>query len=151
MTSHWFAAFLTLATLNYQLRLATETDYQFCYDLTKQNMLTLFSRHWGGWIDSAFREGFHAEETTIIRVDGCDVGYFSLKDTAEYLHLSNIQLSPAVQRQGIGSSVIKEVLRDATKEVRLTTFSDNPAMRLYKRLGFEVRSCDGETVHMVKQ
>ena len=114
-------------------------------------MLALFSRHWGGWIDSAFREDFHTDETTIVLVDSCDVGYFSLKDTAEYLYLSNIQLSPAVQGQGIGSLVMKEILKDATKEVRLTTFSDNPAKRLYKRLGFEVCGRDGETVYMIKQ
>lgn len=35
-----------MTEINYQLRPATEADYQYCYDLLKQNMFELFSRHW---------------------------------------------------------------------------------------------------------
>lgn len=137
--------------INYQLRPATEIDYQFCRDLTKQNMLTLFSRHWGGWVDSVFRKDFQVEEATIIQVNGQDVGYFSLKETKEELYLSNIQISFAIQGQGLGSSVIEGILANTSKQMRLTTFSDNPAMHLYERLGFEVVERDGETVYMLKR
>ena len=140
-----------MTEINYQLRPATETDYLFCHDLTKQNMLVLFSRHWGGWINSVFRDDFRAEEATIIQVDGQDVGYFSLKETEEELYLSNIQLSSATQGQGLGSSIIESILANTSKPMRLTTFSDNPAMCLYKRLGFEVAERDGETVYMLKR
>jgi len=140
-----------MTEINYQLRLAAKTDYPFCHDLTKQNMLTLFSRHWGGWVDSVFHNDFQAEEATIIQVDGQDVGYFSLKETKTELYLSNMQLSSATQGQGLGSSIMESILANTSKQMRLTTFSDNPAMRLYERLGFEVAERDGETVYMLKR
>lgn len=96
--------------MNYQLRPTTETDYPFCRDLTKQNMLRLFSRHWGGWVDSVFCEDFQVEEATIIQFNCQDVGYFSLKETKEELYLSNIQLLSAAQGQGLGSSIIGGIL-----------------------------------------
>lgn len=141
-----------MTKVDYQLRPATHADYQYCHDLTKQNMLTLFSRHWGGWVDDAFRKDFHVEEVTIIQTDEERIGYFSLSDREEEAYLSNIQLSPAVQNQGIGTEIMKTILKEnAAKAIRLTTFQDNPAMRLYEKLGFEVTERDGETVYMLKR
>ena len=99
-----------MTEINYQLRPATEADYQCCYDLTKQNMLALFTRHWGGWEPSAFRKDFRAENVTIVAIADRNVGFFSLKDTSSGLYLENIQLSPSVQGQGIGTAILKRIL-----------------------------------------
>ena len=137
---------------NYQLRPATEADYDYCYELTKQNMLELFSRHWGGWEPSVFRKDFHSENITIVVIAGCEVGFFSLKETDSGLYLENIQLSSSVQGQGIGTAILKNLLQNnASKLMQLTTFTDNPAIHLYERLGFEVMEREGETVRMLKQ
>ena len=114
-------------------------------------MFELFSRHWGGWKPDAFRQDFCPANTTILTVEGRDVGYFSLKETEVGLYLENIQLLPDVQGQGIGTVILKRILQDnVSKPIELTTFTDNLAMRLYKRLGFEVTECEGETVHMLR-
>lgn len=133
----------------YQLRPATEADYKYCYDLTKQNMLELFSRHWGGWEPSTFRKDFRAENITIVAIAGRNVGFFSLKETDSGLYIENIQLSPSIQGRGIGTAILKSILsNNASHTVRLITFTDNPAMHLYNRLGFEVTRREGETVFM---
>ena len=113
---------------NYLLRRATEADYEYCYELTKQNMIELFSRHWGGWQPSAFRRDFRREDTTIVAIAEHDVGFFSLKEIDTGLYLENIQLSPSVQGQGIGTAILKSLLQNnPSKLIQLTTFTDNPA------------------------
>ena len=140
-----------MTKLDYQLRAATEADYCFCYDLTKQNVYELFCRHFGGWVPAVFRQDFCAEETTIIQVKKHPVGYFCLKEDDEERYLSNIQLEPTWQGRGLGSAVLKTILSTSEpKPVRLMTFTDNPAMKLYERLGFEAVERDGETVSMVR-
>lgn len=137
--------------INYQLRPATEADYPYCYDLLKQNMFDLFSRHWGGWNPNAFREDFHAEDTTIVAISDRDVGFFSLRETDSELHLENIQLAPSVQGRGIGTAILERILQSNTsKPIQLITFTDNPAISLYKRLGFEVTEREQATVHMLR-
>ncbi|MEM9908317.1 MAG: GNAT family N-acetyltransferase [Cyanobacteria bacterium P01_D01_bin.44] len=137
--------------MNYETRPATEADYPFCYELTKQNMFDLFTRHWGGWVSSAFRNDFNAKNTEIITLDGQRVGYFSLKENDNEFHLDNIQLSPNLHGKGIGTAILENILHNkASKPILLTTFLDNPAIRLYERLGFTVTDQDGETVHMVR-
>jgi ribosomal protein S18 acetylase RimI-like enzyme len=140
-----------MAEIKYQLRPATEADYQYCYDLLKQNMFELFSHHWGGWKPDAFRQDFRPANTAIVTIEGRDIGYFSLKETEVGLYLENIQLLPFVQGRGIGTVILKRILQDnASEPIELTTFTDNPAMRLYERLGFEVIGREGETIRMLK-
>ena len=140
-----------MTEINYQPRPATESDYQYCYDLLKQNMFGLFSRHWGGWKPDAFRQDFCPANTTIVTIKGRNVGYFSLKGTEAGLYLENIQLLPSVQGRGLGTVILKRILQDnASKPIELTTFTDNPAIRFYERLSFEVIGREGETIRMLK-
>lgn len=84
-------------------------------------------------------------------MEGRDIGYFSLKKTDAGLYLENIQLSPSVQGQGIGTVILKRILQNhASEPIDLTTFTDNRAMHLYERLGFEVTGREGETIRMLK-
>ena len=114
-------------------------------------MFELFSRHWGGWSPNAFRKDFHAEDTTLIVIAKRDVGFFSLRGTDSGLYLENIQLAPSIQGRGIGTAILEGILqRNPSKPIQLTTFIDNPAISLYKRLGFEVIECEQATVHMLR-
>lgn len=137
--------------MDYITRPATDADYQYCYRLTKRNMFTLITRHWGGWIPSMFRQDFSVEATTIVIASGQRMGYYSVKEDEESLYLENIQLSSSVRGRGIGTAILQSIFREnASKPIRLTTFTDNPAMRLYERLGFVVTQCEGATVHMIR-
>jgi ribosomal protein S18 acetylase RimI-like enzyme len=68
------------------------------------------------------------------------------------LFLGSIELAPEAQRTGIGSSIIRSVLREASQRrvpVRLQVFRQNPARRLYQRLGFHVTGETPTHVEMV--
>ena len=54
--------------------------------------------------------------------------------------LKRFEILPGFQGLGIGTWILRDVLRQAASEsqpVRLQVFKANPARRLYSRLGFE--------------
>ena len=126
--------------MEYKLRKCTENDYAFCHKVTKVNMYHLFCRHWGGWVQSEFRKGFVCENIRIILSSQKPIGYICQKDDGNSVYLDNIQLLPQYQNQGIGTRVLNDFMAEYPKSTtfRLTTFEDNPAKKLYERLGFRV-------------
>lgn len=136
----------------YTIRPANPEDYWYCYQLTKTNMLDLFTRHWGGWVPAKFREGFDVAAVSIIVIAGRRVGYSSVKRRPYGLYVDNIQLSRPLQGRGLGTIILKQLIADnPTTDIHLTTFSDNPARRLYDRLGFIVTKRDGDTIRMSRR
>jgi ribosomal protein S18 acetylase RimI-like enzyme len=73
--------------------------------------------------------------------DGEPVGRLYLDVRDDEHRLIDIALLPASRGQGLGSKLMKDVLAaaaaDGGKLVRIHVEENNPAMRLYKRLGFE--------------
>ena len=137
--------------MDYKLRPSTENDYKFCYDLTKKNMHDLFSRHWGGWVDSEFRKGYVTENIQIIMVGSKTAGYFSHKTKGKSVYIDNIQILSSLHGKGLGTLVLRAFLNEHSDlTIRLTTFQDNPAKRLYGRFGFEVVEKNGFTIKMEK-
>lgn len=137
--------------INYELRPASVDDYQYCYRLTKRNMHALFCRHWGGWVPSEFKKGFVAKNITMIVIAGRRAGYLSVKTSSEFIYIDNMQLSPRLQRRGLGTKILTHQLtKHSGKRILLTTFDDNPAKKLYERLGFTVTEREGQTVKMEK-
>jgi ribosomal protein S18 acetylase RimI-like enzyme len=123
----------------YSTRRATEADYRYCHRLTKRNMSDLFRRHWGGWDPSAFRAGFEPKATAMVIVRGRRAGYYCVRKVGGDAYIDNMQPSPALQGRVIGTELLARILRDhGSRMIRLTTFSDNPAKRLYSRGGFIV-------------
>ena len=45
------------------------------------------------------------------------------------------------QGLGLGTKVLKDIIKSADKEIKLQYFKDNPVYKLYEKLGFIV---DGE-------
>lgn len=69
------------------------------------------------------------------------VGVLKLSRTNHDWHLHQIQILPSYQGNGIGQTVLRAVLAAAKREgvpVSLTVFHENPARRLYERLGFKL-------------
>lgn len=87
------------------------------------------------------RYGF--EDATII-CDGTEgIGLIRLTRSKDGWYIHQIQMLPSHQGQGIGREVICAVLAEATQvglPVSLSVLRDNPALRLYERLGFHVIS-----------
>jgi ribosomal protein S18 acetylase RimI-like enzyme len=68
------------------------------------------------------------------------------------LYLRQLHLIPAYRRQGIGTQLIKDLLRRADargKPVTLDVMHGNPARRLYLRLGFRQTGQDADRKQMI--
>ncbi len=67
------------------------------------------------------------------------IGRLYVHRRPDELHIVDIALLPEHRNQGVGSSLLKELLaeaRDAGKRVRIHVERNNPALHLYERLGF---------------
>lgn len=63
---------------------------------------------------------------------------FPTRDGEEFLH--KIMVHPAVRGQGIGTRLMQDILRRATRPVLLTVDPENTAaVRVYEKLGFRTR------------
>jgi ribosomal protein S18 acetylase RimI-like enzyme len=114
-------------------------------------MYELFCKHWGGWVPTEFRKGFIVEDVSIVIIAGKRAGFLSTKKKHTSVYIDNIQLSPVRQGQGIGTKLLNNLIATYSKVgIFLTTFDDNPAKRLYERLGFVVVERNGMTVKMEK-
>ncbi len=53
--------------------------------------------------------------------------------------------------RGMGTQLLEQIIAASRgKRIALTTFVDNPALRLYQRLGFRITQQKGETVRMAR-
>jgi len=86
-------------------------------------------------------EGSATESTTsVIEVDGRDVGRLRVVRTDAAIELAGIQILPEAQSSGIGSRIIVSLIDEAvatSRPISLSVEADNPRARhLYQRLGF---------------
>lgn len=82
--------------------------------------------------------------------------------TGEAIHIVDIALLSEYRRAGVGTALLSDLLREARdsgKVVRIHVEKQNPALRLYERLGFQIQNDTGvyflmewtskqETVHV---
>ncbi len=85
----------------------------------------------------------------IVMQQGQAVGLLKLVREGPVWELVQIQLSPALQGQGLGRRLIEAVLDEALRSgaaVSLSVLKGSSARRLYERLGFRVVG-SSETAH----
>lgn len=132
--------------MNYQLKKAKASDKNNIYQLKKNNLYFYIKRIWG-WDEEfqvkLFNEEFQLMENfNTIWIDKKFAGYLEVVEYEGYLSIAEIQLKKEYQSGGIGTKLIKQVIKKATnlgKNVHLGCFKENlGALNLYKRLGFEV-------------
>jgi len=88
---------------------------------------------------------------SVVEAAGEPVGYISLVHADDHDVVHELAVDPAVQARGLGTSVLRRVQEEARGRgvpVRLSVHDDNPARRLYERLGFAVTRVDGIRVRM---
>jgi GNAT superfamily N-acetyltransferase len=89
---------------------------------------------------------------SIIEVDGCAAGSLWLDRRSDVLHIADLQVVPELQGVGIGTAVLRGLIAQAAARgvpVALEVLQANePAQRLYKRLGFKVTGTEAPFVHM---
>jgi len=75
----------------------------------------------------------------VIQCDGADAGRLYVQRRADELLIVDIALLPQFRRRGIGSALIARLFEEADASklvVRIHVEHNNPAQRLYLRLGF---------------
>lgn len=113
---------------------------------------------WGwdeAWQRADFSRRFEQGAVSIIEVDGRPAGSLWLESRPDSIYISNFQVLPELQRRGVGTAVLHEVIAQATASgvaVELSVLQVNPdAQRLYERLGFAVTGHDGPFVRMRRE
>jgi putative acetyltransferase len=138
------------------LRPARLEDFDYCSDLYFAEMeRTIADLKLDKAAHAAsFRGRWEATEVRLIMLDGADIGWLQATTNEDALYLGQLFVAPAFQRQGIGTEVMKHLIIEATftgRSVTLGVVKTNPALRLYRRLGFQTTNEDDRKFHMRRE
>ena len=92
--------------------------------------------------DRQYRATYPEGRFALVELGGSPVGRLYVVRLSDQLHIIDIALMPAYRGQGIGSALLAGLLAeadDAGIAVTLHVQPQNPAKRLYERLGFRRR------------
>ena len=125
-------------------RPALETDTDFARFVHHQAYREVSERQFGPWDEEEQDEYFNADWSSatyeIVLCDAVPCGYVCIEDREDNIHVHELVLLPEFQGQGIGSSLLRQLMERASRRrvpVRLGTFRANRALNLYRRLGFQ--------------
>ena len=86
-----------------------------------------------------YAEHYNGLTSDVIEVDGEPAGRLLVARWAEEIRIVDITLLPEFRGAGTGSGLLRSLIdeaRDAGKRLTIHVEVNNPAMRLYERLGF---------------
>ncbi len=131
--------------MTYELRTASSRDDQWLERLRREVYRDLFDATFGGWDETRhnrqFAECLSKGGISIIVVAGEPVGMIQRLEESGNLRISEIQIAPGHQNQGIGTQVLADLIARAHQEQKAVRLSlglkNHGAYRLYRRLGFQ--------------
>jgi ribosomal protein S18 acetylase RimI-like enzyme len=135
------------------LRAASDADRDF-FSVRRDALGPYVEELWG-WDDSQQRrqadQEFDELPIEIVESDGVAIGYLCVLHNADHDYLDEIAFAPPAQATGLGSTLLRGVMERAARRgvpVRLSVLVNNPARRLYERLGFRIVRVDHPRVRM---
>ncbi len=133
--------------MEYSFKNCTLDDFEFLFELKKENFKWYVDKIWG-WNDDDQKQRLkqdleeHLAHKRIILVDSKKVGVYAVHITENGdLFINEISILKEYQHKGIGRKILEEQLKEnRQKGIRtiLQVFKDNPAKTLYEELGFKV-------------
>jgi ribosomal protein S18 acetylase RimI-like enzyme len=131
--------------LNISLRSGTSADQDFLYYLKKTTLKEYVARVWGWDEDyqlTRHRQTVDPESYHIIQLSGEDIGCIETKIKPNTIFLSVIEILPQFQNQGIGKTLIREIIEQGqqeSKNIELQVLKVNKrALQFYQKLGFVI-------------
>jgi GNAT superfamily N-acetyltransferase len=138
------------------LRKATTNDYSFLESLYRVGreaelaMTPFTAQEKDRFIQQQFAaqtQHYHTNYCSdffnIIEVDGNNAGRFFVDYWSNEIRIVDISLLPEFQNSGLGTYLMKKILKEGhaqDKPVTIHVEEQNPARRLYERLGFKEKS-----------
>ena len=126
-------------------RKATADNLEFLLTLHKGALGDYITETYGPWDDTWQRERLAQRlgsgTIEVLQVESRDIGIIEIFREPDGLYLSEFEMMPEFQRQGLGSIVLSELIAEARAlklPIDLQVFKVNPARRLYERFGFVV-------------
>ena len=126
--------------INYALRPATQADLELLDRIHTENMKGYVEQLYS-WNSNLFIDNFIAAQYQVIEVDCVIAGFLKVVVSQSDIYLGEIQIAARDRSKGIGSSIISNLIRRARQDDRrlwLKVIKNNPAVELYRRLGFTV-------------
>ena len=129
----------------FEVRQATPGDRDTLYRIKRETIRPYVEQVWG-WDEELqerrFCESYDHTTTQVVVVDGLAVGLLRVSERESAVFIDQVEITPKYQSQGIGTSLINDLLARG-RPVELGVLKVNvDARRLYERLGFRVT---GET------
>lgn len=128
--------------LRYLLRPAEPDDFEFSEALTHGNMGGYYRRHGLQWRADLFFASWRDSENFILELDGGPIGLLRITEEGDSLHIRDVQIDATHRQCGAGTYLLDMSHRWAKarglRETQLRVFVDNPAARLYLRMGYRL-------------
>jgi len=134
----------------------TEGQPPLSRDILKHPEIARYAQGWGWPGDLGFAAVNHEDQTLIAAAwlrlwTGEDKGFGYVDETTPEL---TIAVLPAYRGRGIGTALLVHLIAAARPRypaISLSVDLDNPALRLYRRLGFEVVGEHDSSLTMIKR
>ena len=138
------------------LRPAQPADFPFCQRTYFEPMRETIEKL---GLDQAYHlanlaNRWLVEQVRVVMIRGKAVGWLQTALTDDALFLSQLFVDTSFQRQGIGTHLVQILIEEAARDdkaVTLGVVKTNPALRLYRRLGFSVTHEDQNKFYMRRE
>ena len=140
--------------LAFDLRATGPSDFDFCWPIYRDAMQPL-AEALMEWREPAQRRiverALADPGSSILRTEGTDSGWLHVEETGHVIQLRQLYVVPDMRNRGLGTSFLtwmKERADRKRKDLTLDVLANNPACRLYERLGFKAVATSDNKITM---